>query len=204
MGANTDAHVPPVGETWSHPRPRTEGFVLMSRWRFVNLVALAVVLTFATTGTARAANWEYWQLDGDYFADAATLDSDGNGIWNEYLLDIDGDDYFDTRTYNTLYSDAFHEVREFDMDENDRIEFRLLDGDQLEGFDYVYADRDQNLVWDRPRTRKVRQKARLIIPGSNIDAINRTNRQNMSRDMMHRFTMATGQSLLYPSVTTPY
>ncbi|MGZ5357401.1 MAG: hypothetical protein ACXWF9_00260 [Solirubrobacterales bacterium] len=161
-------------------------------------------MTLATTGTARAAHWQYWQLDGDYYADAATRDSDGNGIWNEYYLDIDGDDYFDTYTYNTLYSDAFHEVREFDMDENDRIEFRLLDGDQREGFDYVYADLDQNLVWDRPRKRKVRQKARLIIPGSNIDAINRTNRQNMSRDMMHRFTMGTGQSLLYPSVAAPY
>jgi hypothetical protein len=164
------------------------------------VAALAVAMTLATSGTARAADWQFWQLDADSLYDAATIDTDGNGVFNEIDIDLDNDGYWDTRYYNTLYSDAFHERLEFDMDENLEIEFRLVDGDQREGFDYVYADRDQNGFWDLRRG-----KARQIIPRSNIDDITRINRHNASRNLMHSFTMRTGgQSLLYPSPPTPY
>ena len=42
--------------------------------------------------------------------------------------------------------------------------------------------------------------AERIIPGSSLD-YTRPNRLNMSRDMMHRFSQSTGQSLLYPNIT---
>lgn len=163
------------------------------------VAALAVVLTLTTTGMAVAADWQHWQLDADHFWDAATIDRDGNGNADDIYHDLDNDGAYDTNIYNTRYSDALLEVTDYDMDENGEAEFRLLDGDQRVGFDYVYVDRDQNGRWDRWRGR-----ARRIIPRSNIDDITRINRYNASRDMMHFFRMRTGQSLLYPSVPMPY
>ncbi len=149
--------------------------------------------------TQRAGEWQYWQLDSEWYYDALTTDSDDNGNPDDAYFDLDNDGYWDTNLYNTLYSDALLEVVDYDMDENVEVEFRLVDGDQRVGFDYLYADRDQNGYWDRWR-----QKARQIIPRSNIDAVTHINRNNASRNIMHAFYMQTGKSLLYPSVSMPY
>lgn len=163
------------------------------------VAALAAVLTLATTGTAVAAQWQYWQLDNDNLWDAATIDRDGNGNADDIYFDLDNDGPYDTNIYNTRYSDTLLEVTDYDMDENDEVEFRLVDGDQRVGFDYLYVDRNQNGYWDRWRGR-----VRRIVPRSNIDYKTRTNRYNASRNLMHSFRMRTGQSLLYPTPPTPY
>ena len=167
--------------------------------RMGRAVALAAVLTLTMTGTAMAAQWQHHQLDNDHFWDAATLDRDGNGNTDDIYFDLDNDGPYDTNIYNTRFSDTLLEVTDYDMDENDEVEFRLVDGDQRVGFDYLYVDLDQNGYWDRRRG-----KVRRIVPGSNIDSITRTNRYNASRDLMHSFRMRTGQSLLYPTPPTPY
>ena len=165
------------------------------------VAALATVLTLAMTGTAVAAHgphWQHYQLDNDHFSDAATIDRDGNGNADDIYHDLDNDGAYDTNIYNTRYSDRLLEVTDYDMDENDEVEFRLVDGDQRVGFDYLYVDLDQNGYWD-----SWRRRVRRIVPGSNIDHVTRTNRYNASRNLMHSFRMRTGQSLLYPTFPTP-
>ena len=127
----------------------------MTRARRIELggaiAALAAVLTLAMTGTAVAAQWQYWQLDSDSAWDAATIDRGGNGNADDIYFDLDNDGGYDANLYNTRYSDSFLEVLDFDMDENDEVEVRLLDGDQREGFDSIHIDRDQDGSWDRWR-----------------------------------------------------
>jgi hypothetical protein len=161
------------------------------------LVALAGLL--ATTATASAARWQYYDVDADDYVDAKVIDRDLNGRWDDLYFDIDNDGRWDTNLYNSRRSDALLETLDYDMDENGEVELELRDGDQRVGFDYLYVDRDQDHYWDLWRG-----SARRIIPGSNVDYVTRINRHNASRDLMYSFRMRTGMSLLYPSVPVPY
>ena len=164
------------------------------------LLATAVLMTLAgTTATASAAGWQYFQTDGDHFYDIAGIDRNGNGAIDDAYFDLDNDGPYDANLYNTRYDETILEVLDIDMDENDRVEIRLLDGDQRLGFDYIQVDRDQNGAWDR-----VRGYTRQIIPGSNVDNVNRHNRQNASMNLIHNFRQQTGMSLLFPSLPMPY
>lgn len=162
------------------------------------LVAAMLAALLVTTATASAASWQYHDVDADRYYDATTIDRDGNGYSEDMYFDLDNDGRWDTNLYNTRHWDNFLEVIDYDMDENGEVEARLLDGDQREGFDYVRVDSDQNGSWDN-----LGGYTKRIIPGSNVDHINRSNRRNMnnmmSANLMHRHRMQTGQSLLYPS-----
>jgi hypothetical protein len=155
----------------------------------------ALLLTLATTASASAASWQYFDFDADRYWDAAAIDRDGNGNFDDIYFDLDNDGPWDTNLYNTRGSDSLLEVVDYDMDENNEVEIRLMDGDQRVGFDYLFVDLDQNGAWDRFRGR-----ARRIVPGSNVDAVTRTLRYNASQRLIHQFRMRTGTSLLYPSL----
>ena len=155
----------------------------------------ALVLVLATSASASAASWQYFGLDADSYWDAAVLDRNGNGVFDDIYFDLDNDAAWDTNLYNTRGSDSLLEVTDYDMDENNEVEFRLKDGDQRAGFDYLFVDLDQNGAWD-----SFRGRARRIVPGSNVDAVTRTTRYNASQRLIHTFRMRTGTSLLYPSL----
>lgn len=177
---------------------RRSAFAHMTSSRAVRHVAvgLAALLTvLVTTATATAAQWQYFETDGDYFHDVAAIDRSGNGVFDDVYFDLDNDGPYDANMYNTLYSDSLLEVLDFDMNENNEIEIRLSDGDQRQGFDYVRVDLDENGYWDSQRG-----FTRRIIPGSRIDIINQSNRRNVSSTMMHNLRMRTGGSLLYPNL----
>jgi hypothetical protein len=159
-------------------------------------LAIVAVLLFllATTASASAAKWQYFDNDSDRYWDAAAIDRGGNGYFEDLYFDLDNDAAWDTNLYNTRGSESLLEVADYDMDENDEIELRLQDGDQRVGFDYLFVDLDQNGAWDR-----LSGRARRIVPGSNVDAVTRTVRYNASQNLIHNFYMRTGTSLLYPS-----
>jgi hypothetical protein len=167
--------------------------------RLAVVIAVALSTLLATTAVATAAQWQYFQTDGDSFYDVAAIDRNANGLFGDIWFDLDNDGAYDTNLYNTRYSDSLLEVIDFDFDENDEIDARLQDGDQRVGFDYIYVDRDQNGYWDRWRGQK-----RRIIPGSNIDNVTRSNRHNASSRLINDYRQQTGISLLYPSLPTPY
>ena len=175
----------------------------MTRTSLVGRTAVALIaavsIGLAISSSASAAEWQYFDTDADTFWDLSAIDSDGNGVFDDSWFDLDNDGAWDTRMYNTRATDALLEIIDFDMDENDEVEIRLWDGDQRPGFDYVSFDWDQDGAWD-----PWRGYARRIVPHSNIDAITASNRRNVSSAMMHRFRMATGMSLLYPSMPSPY
>lgn len=163
-------------------------------------IALATAAALlATASPAAAANWEYFQTDGDRFWDIAAIDRSGNGRWDDVRFDLDNDGPYDTRLVNTRRSDALLEVLDFDMDENGEVEVRMLDGDQRVGFDYVLVDRDQDGFWD-----PWRGVTRRVVPGSNIDNITRSNRVNASNRLIYDFRQRTGMSLLFPSLPAGY
>jgi hypothetical protein len=155
----------------------------------------ALVLALATSASASAAGWQRFDYDADSYSDAAALDQDSNGYFEDIYFDLDNDAAWDTNLYNTRGSDSLAEITDYDMDENNEVEIRLMDGDQRVGFDYLFVDLDQNGAWDRFRGR-----ARRIVPGSNVDAVTRTTRYNASQRLIHTFRMRTGTSLLYPSL----
>ncbi len=157
----------------------------------------ALLLSLAGTGTASAASWQYFNVDSDRYVDAAAIDRDANGNFDDIYFDLDNDDEFDTNVYNKTGADTLLEIVDYDMDENDEVEIRLADGDQRVGFDYIWVDLDQNGYWDR-----FRYGARRIIPGSNVDVITRTTRYNASTRLINDFRAQTGTSLLYPSFPT--
>ena len=154
----------------------------------------AFLVVLATTASASAGNWQYFDNDADSYWDAAAIDRGGNGYFEDTYFDLDNDGAWDTNLYNTRGSEWLLEVVDYDLDENDEVEARLTDGDQRVGFDYLFVDLDQNGAWDRFRGR-----ARRIVPGSNVDAVTRTLRYNASQRLIHQFRMQTGMSLLYPS-----
>jgi hypothetical protein len=80
------------------------------------------------------------------------------------------------------------------MNENGRPEYRLLDVDQREGFEWVYVDRREDGRYD----------FRRVIPGSSLDHTRRANRTIASNRLLAEFRMRTGQSLLFPTVSSPY
>ena len=167
--------------------------------RAAGTAAAVLVTLLATSGTAIAGSWQYYELDGDYYSDAAVRDRDGNGTFDDLWFDLDNDGRWDSHLYNTRYADDLLEVVDYDMDENDEAELRLADGDQRVGFDYLYVDWDQDGYWDRTRG-----YGRRIIPGSNIDITTRSNRQNAGSTLIADFRRRTGTSLLYPSLPSPY
>ena len=65
-------------------------------------IALATAAALlATASPAAAANWEYFQTDGDRFWDIAAIDRSGNGRWDDVRFDLDNDGPYDTRLVNT-------------------------------------------------------------------------------------------------------
>lgn len=167
--------------------------------RTVAVALVAVSMVLAAGATAQAGDWQYLDNDADHFWDAAAIDRDDNGAFDDSYFDLDNDGPWDTRMYNSRYTDALLETLDFDMDENDEVEIRLLDGDQRVGFDYVLFDRDQNGYWD-----PWRGYARRIIPGSNVDVVTSSNRRNATSAQIYNFRQQTGQSLLYPNIRPGY
>lgn len=161
--------------------------------RLVRAVWAAALACLVVPAMATAADWQLHQVDADGFYDAATMDADGNGCTEELWFDLDSDSLWDAHLYNTRGGDCFVETLTYDMDENGRPEYRVLDIDQKVGFEWVYFDPDQNGRWN----------FRRIVPGSSLDYTNRINRLNASRDQLFRFRMRTGQSLLYPTFPMP-
>ena len=169
--------------------PKSRGALRLAIGTVVTALAL-----LTATGTAAAASWQYAQLDGDRYYDASYTDRDGNGVVDDLWFDLDNDGRWDTHLYNSRYTDALLEVALYDMNENGVAEYKLLDTDQRVGFEYVYFNLNQDGQWDYRR----------IVPGSSADYINRINTNNANNRELHRFTMRTGQSLLYPSFSMPY
>ena len=147
----------------------------------------------ASAPALAAAGWQFWQLDRDRCYDAATLDADGNGNSEQLWYDLDNDCSWDTHVYNTRGWDTLLEETTYDMNEDGAPEYLLQDINQRVGFEYVYLDRDQDGRYD----------LRRIIPGSDLDAITRVTTYNATSAILHRFTMRTGQSLLYPTFPNP-
>ena len=150
-------------------------------------VALVVgaLSCLALPAVASAADWQLQEYDGDVYADAALLDADDNGRAEQYWFDIDNDGGWDTHLYNTRRADDFLEVVTYDMNENTRPEYLLLDIDQRQGFEWVYFDPDQDGRWN----------FRRIIPGSTLDATTRLNNLNATREQLRAFQYRTGQSV---------
>ena len=166
----------------------------------VKLAFVTVAALLATTGTATAADWQYYDNDADNWYDIAAIDRDDSGEFDDVRFDLDNDSHWDTRMFNKSGTSGWLlEYLDFDMDENNEVEARLQDGDQRVGFDYLLVDRDQNGYWDRTRG-----YARRIIPRSNVDAVTRSNRQNASSRMIYNYRQQTGMSLLYPSLPGGY
>jgi hypothetical protein len=156
-------------------------------------VVAALVAMLASSATASAGGWQYSQTDGDRAWDAATIDSNGNGLIDDARFDLDNDARWDTRIYNSAYGDWLLETASYDMDENNVTEYRLLDTNQRVGFEYLYVNRNQDAYWD----------FRRIVPGSSADTVNTANRRIVSNTILHQFTMRTGQSLLHPTFSMP-
>jgi hypothetical protein len=184
----------PEGELGMHEHTQSAG-----RRRAARIALLTISAVLASTATASAAQWQRYNVDGDAFYDIAAIDRGGNGNFEDIYFDIDNDGAWDANLYNTRRSDAFLEVLDFDMDENDEVEIRLSDQDQREGFDYIQVDLDQNGYWDRWRG-----YTRRIIPNSNLDAVRRSNRQNASSRLIYDYRQRTGMSLLYPNLPGAY
>lgn len=160
------------------------------------LLVLAVAATVAVAlpaSAAAAAQWQLHQTDTDRCWDVMTLDADFNGYSEQAWFDVDNDCRWDTRLYNTRGGDNFAEELSFDMDENGVPEYLMQDVDQRVGFELVYFDLNQNRIYENKR----------IIPGSSLDYSTRGAVNNANRDMMYLFRAQTGQSLLYPSFSTP-
>ena len=159
------------------------------------LVTLAAALAAAQPAGAAptAASWKLWQLDRDRCWDATTIDANFNGNWEIAWYDLDNDCSWDTRMWNSLGRDHFAESLTYDMNENGVPEYQLLDINQRVGYEWAYLDLNQDRHYEQRR----------IIPGSDLDAATRTNTNNVNSATFHQFTMRTGQSLLYPSFSTP-
>lgn len=170
-----------------------------ARFATVAVATLLTLLATSVTATATAAEWQRFDLDADNYYDVMGIDRDGSGRFEDIYFDLDDDGRWDTNMYNTRFSDSFLEVLDFDMDENEEVEARLRDADQREGFDYILVDRDQNGRWDSQGGFVAR-----IIPGSNVDNVTRSNRQNASSTLIYDFRQRTGMSLLYPSLPSGY
>ena len=181
---------------WEGSAVRSAEKVLVRLRRRVTLIVLAAVTLAATSAApaaTTAAEWRYHQTDGDRCWDAATMDANFNGLSEDWWFDMDNDCRWDSRLWNSRGGEHFMESLTFDMNENGVPEYLMLDINQRAGFEWLYLDMNQ----DR------RYEMRRIIPGSDLDAATRTNRLNATSAILHRFRMATGQSLLYPSFPTP-
>ncbi len=134
--------------------------LLPGRARRRALLALAgAALTCLTSVGAAPANadqtsgqWELFDWDADSCSDAAVIDSDFSGYWEDQWFDTDNDCSWDMRVYNTSGGEWFLEEMSFDGDENGLPELLLQDTDQLIGFDYVSYDLDQNGVYESRST----------------------------------------------------
>jgi hypothetical protein len=157
------------------------------------VAAAATVAVVAPPSAAAAAQWQLHQTDTDRCWDAMTLDADFNGYDEQVWFDFDNDCRWDTHVYNTRFGDNFYEELSFDLNENGAPEYVLQDVDQRVGFELVYFDLNQDRIYE----------AKRIIPGSSLDHATRGAVNNASRDMMYLFRAQTGQSLLYPSFSTP-
>ena len=165
----------------------------------LRLAVLTVLMLLATPAAASAAEWQFYNVDGDSYYDIAGIDRSGNGNFDDIYFDIDNDNAWDTNMWNARGSDSLHEVLDFDMDENGEVEIRLRDSNQRVGFEWILVDRDQDGAWD-----SWRGFTRRIIPGSNLDAVRRSNRQNASSRLINDYRQQTGMSLLYPNLPGAY
>jgi hypothetical protein len=122
----------------------------MKRTIVIGLVALvAAAAALVAPGTASAAGWRTFQLDGDRCWDATSLDANGNGNWEALLYDLDNDCRWDTKLWNSVGGDAFAESMIHDMNEDGRWEMWLVDTDRLPGHEIVYFDDNGDGGYDR-------------------------------------------------------
>jgi hypothetical protein len=117
---------------------------------FLAVTLCAVAATLSTAGVASAAaSWKYWQLDGDRCSDSTTLDASFNGNYEVAWFDLDNDCRWDTKIWNSVGGDDFAESMTYDMNEDGRWEFWLVDTNQRVGFDVVYFDDNADGYYDR-------------------------------------------------------
>ena len=127
----------------------------LSHIRKLALLFLAVTLArsrpcFRQPGVASAAaSWKYWELDGDRCWDSTTLDASFNGNYEVAWFDLDNDCRWDTKIWNSVGGDDFAESMTYDMNEDGRWEFWLVDTNQRVGFDVVYFDDNADGYYDR-------------------------------------------------------
>ncbi len=114
----------------------------------VTLCAVAAMLSTAGSASA-AASWKYWQLDGDRCWDSTTLDASFNGNYEVAWFDLDNDCRWDTKIWNSVGGDDFAESMTYDMNEDGRWEFWLVDTNQRVGFDVAYFDDNADGYYDR-------------------------------------------------------
>ncbi len=114
----------------------------------VTLCAVVAMLSTASVASA-AASWKYWQLDGDRCWDSTTLDASFNGNYEVAWFDLDNDCRWDTKIWNSVGGDDFAESMTYDMNEDGRWEFWLVDTNQRVGFDVVYFDDNADGYYDR-------------------------------------------------------
>ena len=111
-------------------------------------LGMAMAIGVATTPASAAAAWQYHYLDADRYADAATMDADGNGNPEQIWFDLDDDGRWDTHIYNNRGGDALLEVLTFDRDEDRTVEYMVVDTNQREGFELAYINLNDDNAWD--------------------------------------------------------
>ena len=117
---------------------------------FLAVTLCAVTAMLSTAGVASAAaSWKYWELDGDRCWDSTTLDASFNGNYEVAWFDLDNDCRWDTKIWNSVGGDDFAESMTYDMNEDGRWEFWLVDTNQRVGFDVVYFDDNADGYYDR-------------------------------------------------------
>src|SRR5688500_3558008 len=114
------------------------------------LSAVAATLSTADAASAAttAAQWKLWQTDNDRCWDAATMDANFNGNFEDARFDLDNDCRWDTRMWNSVGGDGLAESLNYDMDENGVAEFLMLDNNQRVGFEWLYLDLNQDGVYE--------------------------------------------------------
>ena len=78
-----------------------------------------------------------------------TLDASFNGNYEVAWFDLDNDCRWDTKIWNSVGGDDFAESMTYDMNEDGRWEYWLVDTNQRVGFDVVYFDDNADGYYDR-------------------------------------------------------
>ncbi len=191
-GRRVDVPVP--ADIASHvPRPAKESDMRhpSRTLRLGGIVLVAALAWLAFTAIASAADWQLSQTDADAYYDLATLDANDNGCSEQAWFDVDNDGAWDAHLYDRGRGECFAEALSFDMNENLRPEYLMLDIDQRVGFEWLYFDTEQDGRWN----------FRRIIPRSSLDSVTRLNYLDVTRDQLRAFQYRTGQSVRFAAVS---